>query len=178
MNFQSPVKLYIACSIDGFIAGPDDDLSFLSKVERDGEDYGYATFVETVDTVILGRKTYDKVLGFGIPFPHADRMTYVMTSQQKESEGNVRFFNGSLHQLVSDLKAQNVRGVFVDGGASVVNQMLTQDLIDEIIVSTVPVILGKGVRLFGDSNNGSEWQTESTKLFESGLIQTRWTRLR
>lgn len=64
--------LYIAASLDGYIAKPNDDLSFLDQVAQEGEDYGYADFIRTVDTVIVGRKTYDKVISMGYPFPHTD----------------------------------------------------------------------------------------------------------
>ena len=67
------IILYIAVSIDGYIAGPEDNLDFLSIVESPPEDYGYSNFVSTIDTVVMGRKTYDKVLGFGIEFPHKGR---------------------------------------------------------------------------------------------------------
>ena len=76
------VIVYIAQSLDGFIAKPDGDIQWLSIVEKEGEDYGYNAFVESVDTVFMGRKTYEKVLSFGIEFPHKGRKCYVLTSQQ------------------------------------------------------------------------------------------------
>ncbi|HNP99428.1 MAG TPA: dihydrofolate reductase, partial [Bacteroidia bacterium] len=76
---QRKIILYIACSVDGYIAGPNDNLDFLSMVERPSEDYGYQKFTDTIDAVIMGRKTYDKVLSFGIPFPHSGRNCFVVT---------------------------------------------------------------------------------------------------
>ena len=73
--------------MDGYIAQPNDDLSFLSIVEQEGQDYGYADFVKTVDTVIVGRKTYDKVIAMGFEFPHADKDAYIITRTPKKSSG-------------------------------------------------------------------------------------------
>ncbi len=84
------VILYIASSLDGFIAKENDDISFLSVVEKKGEDYGYHAFIETVDTVIMGRKTYDKVLSFGIDFPHHDKKCYELT---RTKNGKIRMWS-------------------------------------------------------------------------------------
>jgi len=78
--------LYIACSLDGYIAKPNDDLGFLNRVQKEGEDYGYNDFVSTVDTVIVGRKTYDWVTGQGFEFPHSDKETYIITRQEKPNK--------------------------------------------------------------------------------------------
>ncbi|HEY0041148.1 MAG TPA: dihydrofolate reductase, partial [Flavisolibacter sp.] len=76
---ERKVILYIATSLDGYIAKTDDDLGFLSIVEQEGEDYGYGEFLQTVDAVIVGRRTYDKVLSMGYAFPHADKDAYIIT---------------------------------------------------------------------------------------------------
>lgn len=176
MTNDVKVVVYIAASIDGFIAADNDDLGFLASVEKEGEDYGYAEFVSTVDTVIMGRKTYDKVLSFGIPYPHSERKTYVITRSTKESKDNIVFYNGSLSDLVSELKSKNGKKVFVDGGAQIVNEFLKLDLVDEIIVSYVPVILGSGTQLFNNQGAPSKWKTISAKQFETGLVQIHWVK--
>jgi dihydrofolate reductase len=170
------VTLFIAASIDGYIAAPGDDLDFLSTVEREGEDYGYFSFISSVDTVILGRRTYDKVLSFGIPFPHADKETYVVTRTSKPQEGNVRFFTGDLSALVGELKSRPGKTIFVDGGAQLVQEMLRLDLLDEMVISTIPVLLGGGIRLFGEGFAMRQWQLMESKAFPSGLVQCRWGR--
>ncbi len=98
--------LYIATSLDGFIAGPNDDLSFLEAVQKPGEDYGYAKFIQSIDTVIVGRKTYDKVLSMGYEYPHTDKNTYIVTRYPKPSIGKLQFYNGDLKTLVHELKSQ------------------------------------------------------------------------
>jgi dihydrofolate reductase len=133
------VILYIACSLDGYIAKPNDDLSFLSIVQEDGEDYGYEAFVNTVDTVILGRKTYDWVMAQVPEFPHADKTTFVITRQAKPSVGNTHFYSGNLKELLTRLKAEEGKHIFIDGGAEIVNELLKDHLIDELIISVIPI---------------------------------------
>lgn len=169
-----PVVLYIACSIDGYIAGPKGELDFLSQVEKEGEDYGYNAFVSSVDCVIMGRKTYDKVLGFGIPFPHADKTCYIVTRTQRPSEGSIHFYTGSLKSLVTDLKSKEGKTIFIDGGAELVAHLLEDDLLDELIVSIIPCILGDGIRLFKTQKTASSWELLSARSFDTGLLQMHY----
>jgi dihydrofolate reductase len=96
--------LYIAMSLDGYIAKDEDNLDFLSVVETPGEDYGYASFQKEVDTVIWGRKTYDKVLSFGIEFPHKDKRCIVLSGTKQGRDENVEFYNGPVEELIGTLK--------------------------------------------------------------------------
>jgi dihydrofolate reductase len=147
------VFLYIAVSVDGYIANSNGDIGFLSIAEKPGEDYGYGKFIENIDTVIMGRKTYDKVAGFGIPFPHADKQTFVITRNIIPSSGKITFYNGNLETLVSGLKQEEGKGIFVDGGSEIINELLKLNLIDEFIIFIIPVLLGEGIPLFkGDSH--------------------------
>lgn len=172
---MAKVKLFIACSVDGFIAKPDGDIGWLSMVEAPGEDYGYAAFYETVDTIILGRKTYEKVLSFGIEFPHKNKTTYVITRSVKPSEGNVHFYNRDVKDLITRLSGKSTKDVFVDGGAELIHSLLQQQLIDELIVSYIPVLLGGGIRLFKEGFPMQKLTLAETKNFSSGLVQVKYT---
>ena len=132
---QRKIILYIACSVDGYIAGPNDNLDFLSMVERPSEDYGYQKFTDTIDAVIMGRKTYDKVLSFGIPFPHSGRNCFVVTKTKPEKTEHVTFWNSDPDILVRELLKQPGKDVFVDGGASLVDALMKHNLIDRYIIS-------------------------------------------
>ena len=169
--------LYIAMSLDGYIARPDGNLDWLSSVERPGEDYGYADFVRTVDTVIMGRKTYDKVLSFGIPFPHSGRACYIITRQERAPDGNVVFYSGPLTELVTQLKSQPGGHIYCDGGAELVNALQRDNLIDTFVVSIIPVLLGSGIRLFQDGSPGNTLQLMESKAFDSGLVQLMYERV-
>lgn len=166
--------LYIAASLDGYIATNAGDLDFLSAVEKPGEDYGYADFIAGIDTVILGRKTYEKVLSFGIPFPHADKKTFVVTRTEKPAEGTIVFYTKSLAELVSALKQENGKNIFCDGGGEIVHELLKQQLIDELIVSYIPVLLGEGIPLFKPGRPQQPLELVSAKSFEKGLVQLHY----
>lgn len=166
--------LYIATSLDGYIAKPNDDLSFLSLVEQEGQDYGYDDFIKTIDAVIVGRKTYDKVISMGYDFPHADKEAYIITRTPKPNIGSVQFYCGNLKSLVVRLKAENGKNIFCDGGAEIVNELLKENLIDEFIISVIPILLGNGIRLFKDGRPEQKLELISTKKFEKGLTQLHY----
>jgi dihydrofolate reductase len=166
--------LYIACSLDNFIAGPNDNLDFLNAVHKEGEDYGYGEFIKTIDTVIMGKRTYDWVMDKVSEFPHADKKTYIITHQDRPSHGNITFYNDSIEKLIHKLKQETGLNIFIDGGAQVVNMMLKQQLIDEMIISVIPVILGNGTRLFQSDNNILKLELVSSKTFDRGLQQLHY----
>lgn len=163
-------------SLDGFIAGEHDDLGFLSLVEQEGEDYGYAEFYKTIDTVIMGRKTYEKVLSFGIPYPHRDIRSYIITRTGRESEENIVFYDGGMADLVHRLQGEAGGHIFIDGGAEVVNLFIKEALIDEFVISVIPVLLGGGVRLFAEDNPFQRLALAGTRSFEKGLVQLHYSR--
>lgn len=168
------IIIYIAASLDGYIAGPNGELDFLSAVERPGEDYGYADFTSTIDTVIMGRKTYDVVRGFGIPFPHADKQCYIITRQPRPQEGNIMFYHGDIPGLIRTLRSESGKNVFVDGGAEVVNLLLREQCVDELILSVIPVLLGNGIPLFTVGRPIVPAELVSSHAFPSGLVQLHY----
>ena len=176
-KMQRKLILYIAMSLDGYIARPDGDINWLSSVERPGEDYGYADFVQTVDTVIMGRKTYDKVLSFGIEFPHKDRQCYIITRQERPAEGNIVFYAGSLPDLVARLKNQPGGNIYCDGGAELATALRRADLIDTYVISIIPIMLGNGIRLFPNDCPEQKLQLVDCKTFESGLVQLHYSNI-
>jgi len=170
------VILYIATSLDGYIAKPNDDLSFLSIVEQEGQDYGYADFVKTVDTVIVGRKTYDKVISMGFDFPHADKDAYIITRTLRPTIGSVKFYSGDLKTLVGKLKTESGKNIYCDGGAEIVNELLKDNLIDEFIISVIPILVGNGTKLFKDNRPEQKLELVSVKSFDKGLTQLHFKR--
>lgn len=168
------IIVFIAASLDGFIAGPDDNLSFLDLVAKEGEDYGYATFMSAVDTVILGRKTYDWVMKQVPVFPHADLENYVITRTEKPALGKTVFYTGDPAALVKELAQKEGKNIFIDGGAELVNSLLKEKLVDEIYLSLIPVVLGDGVRLFHTGNPMQVSTLVSAKQFSTGLVQLHY----
>lgn len=176
MSSERKVILYIAASADGYIAKPNDDLSFLSIVQKEGEDYGYADFIKSVDTVILGRKTYDWVMTQVSEFPHADKTSYVITRTSRPAIGKTSFYTESLKDLVLKLKKEQGKNIFVDGGAEIVNELLKQNLIDEFILSIIPILVGNGTRLFKDGRPEQKLKLITAKQFDTGLTQLHYER--
>jgi len=168
------VILYIATSLDGYIAKPNDDLGFLSIVEQEGQDYGYVDFIKTVGTVILDRKTYDWVISKVQEFPHSDKETYVITRSSKPTSGNIKFYTGNLKELVLKLKQRIGKDIFIDGGAEIVNALLQENLIDEFYISIVPILTGSGVHLFQDERPEQQLKLVESKQFDTGLVQLHY----
>jgi dihydrofolate reductase len=176
-NKMRKISLFIAASLDGYIAKPNDDLSFLKLVEKEGEDYGYAEFTNTIDTLIIGRKTYDYVLK-EIGSSHYDngqRDVYVITRTERPQVGRTIFYTGNITTLVKRLKSEKGRNIYCDGGAEVINK-LKHNLIDELIISVIPVLLGSGTRLFKDGRPEQVLEFITVKTFETGLTQLHYKR--
>ena len=161
-------------SLDGYIADPYDNLDFLSMVEKDGQDYGYANFLKSVDTVIVGRKTYEKVLSMGYDYPHKDKKVYIITRSERPPVGSFTFYTGDLNELITSLKNQTGKHIYCDGGAEIVNELLRHKQIDEWIISVIPVLLGNGKRLFQNQRAMQKLQLLSAKNFDTGLVQLHY----
>ena len=174
MNTQRKVILYIAMSLDGYIATHDNGLEFLSLVEEKGQDYSYTDFVNSIDTVIVGRKSYDKVISMGLEYPHTDKDLYIITHNPEPTVGSTKFYTGDLKELVLDLKDKKGKNIYVDGGSEIVNQLLTENLIDEFYISIIPVLLGEGISLFRDGRPDLILKLVSSKSFNKGLVQLHY----
>ena len=162
--------LYIAMSLDGYIAKADDNIDFLSMVETPNEDYGYADFLNNIDTVIWGRRTYDKVLTLSSDFTHKDKKVYVISKSRTGTQDHVTY-HSNVAQLVTDLKKQEGKNIYCDGGAEIVFELLRHQLFDRIIVSVIPHLLGDGIRLFKDGRPEQSLQFKQSLSFPSGLVQ-------
>lgn len=161
-------------SLDGYIAQPNDDLTFLSIVEQEGEDYGYADFIETIDTVILGRKTFDWVRNHTDEIPYADKETYVITRTANPSIGKISFYTGDIKDLVIHLKNMNGGNIFLVGGSEIVYALQKEKLNDEFYISIIPVLLGEGINLFIDGLPEQRLTLINSKQFSSGLVQLHY----
>ena len=165
-------------SLDGYIATKEDDLSWLSSVEKAGEDYGYHNFNETVDAYIVGKKTYDVILGLtaGV-LPQAEMFDcYVISRQDLKSVNGVTFYNGDLEELIAKLKDREGKNIYCDGGGELVRLLMDKNLIDEFVISIIPIILGDGKRLFKGGTPQTALSLKSSKEFETGLVQMHYVK--
>lgn len=165
------VRVFIACSLDGFIAGPGDDLSWLPAPSPD-TDYGYADFMREVGALLMGRNTYRVVEGFEGPWPYGDCPVLVATRRPLTPKApTVRAVEGPITDLVARARAvAGDKDVYLDGG-ELIRQGLDADLVDELIVSIVPILLGAGAPLFAGVHGRHALTLVSSRAFASGLVQ-------
>jgi dihydrofolate reductase len=169
-------SVFIATSLDGYIARPDGTFDFLSIVERPGEDYGFAEFFASIDALVIGRNTYETALAFP-EWPYAGKRCIVLTHREPPSVHGEQFFAGAPSALVDQLGLTGAQRLYVDGGA-VIREFLAGDLIDDLTVSIVPMLLGKGIPLFGAEVPEQRLVLESSKSYDSGLVQNCYGRPR
>jgi len=166
------VAVFLAVSLDGFIAGPGGSLDWLVPFQSAGDDYGYADFAAGIDTIVMGRGTYEVALGFE-PWPYAGKQMVVLTHRPLAPRHGERAHAGALALLWPQLVADGSQRVYLDGG-SAVRQGLREDCVDELTLSHIPVVLGAGVPLFGDRLPPSRWQLVDSRAAELGVVQSTY----
>ncbi len=157
-------------SLDGYIAKKDDNIDFLTTVETPGEDYGYASFQKGIDTLIWGRKTYDKILTFGIEFPHKDKKVYVLSRSRTGADENVEYIS-DVQALINNLRSKEGLDIYCDGGSELVYELQKHSMIDRLIVSVIPYLLGNGIRLFREDLPEQKLKLKQSITYPSGLVQ-------
>jgi dihydrofolate reductase len=169
------VRVFIATSVDGFIAGPDDDLSWLPQPSGDPPpDYGYGAFIAEVGALLMGRNTYDVVAGFDGPWPYGERPMLVATHRElNPATPAVRAVAGDIDDLVArGLEAARGKDLYVDGGV-MIRAALDAGLIDDLILTIVPVILGAGTPLFIGLAR-TDLELVGSEELDDGLVQLRY----
>lgn len=173
--------VFIATSLDGFIARPDGDIGWLLERDDPTEDHGYASFIADKDAIVMGRGSYEKVLTMG-EWAY-DRPVLVLSRQlagtpvPEALQGKVRFSNCTPSDAMAQLASEGVRRVYVDGG-QVVQSFLRDSLIADMVVTTVPVLIGTGIPLFGALPQDVSLALDSSRHFPSGLVQSTYRVLR
>lgn len=168
------VAVYIATSLDGCIARADGSLDWLERVQAAGEDNGYGAFMDAVDALVLGRTTWDTVVGFG-EWPYAAKRVVVLTHRPLDAAHGEAAHAGALLPLLERLGAEGVRRVYLDGGVAI-RQGLAEGVVDELTLSVVPVLLGGGIGLFGPGLPPLDLRWVEARRFPSGLVQSRYER--
>lgn len=163
--------VYIATSLDGFIARENGDLDWLPQI--DDEDYGYQPFFDSIDTLVIGRGTFEKVLTFD-PWPYAGKRVVVLSSNLTHVPDNVKqlveISNLQPRELATQLEATGSKAVYVDGGKTI-QSFLRAGLIDQITLFTVPVLIGRGLPLFGELKSDLWLELVSSRAFPSGMVE-------
>ena len=170
-----PIRVFIASSLDGFIAGEHDDLSWLPTPVEGGEDYGFGEHMAATAAILMGRGTYDVASAFEGEWPYGDTPVFVATNRPLDgAPETVRVVSGDAVDLVAAVQAEvGDGGIYVDGG-NLIRQLLDAGLIDELTVTVVPVILGKGAPLFAGSAVRHGLTLRHAQAFDDGLVQLRY----
>ena len=168
------ISVFVGVSIDGFIAREDGSLDYLKPFE--GEDHGYDEFLRSVDALVVGRSTYETVLGFDA-WPWEGKRVVVLTHRPIGAVHGETTHQGALAPLAARLAAEGARRVYLDGGVAI-RQGLEEDLVDDMTISTVPVTIGTGRPLFGGPAQTTGWSLVSARGYPSGLVQARYQRTR
>ncbi|MEK6302747.1 MAG: dihydrofolate reductase family protein [Acidobacteriota bacterium] len=170
------VSAFIGTSVDGFIARPNGDLDFLP--EGGGEPHGYDEFMASVDALVIGRKTFETVLAFE-SWPYGDKRVVVLSSRPldlssaKAGGGVVEQMAGTPTEIVSKLAASGAHHLYVDGGITI-QRFLRAGLIQRLIITRVPVLIGEGVPLFGALPHDVRLRHVATRHYSSGLVQSEY----
>ncbi|AHJ74365.1 dihydrofolate reductase family protein [Kosakonia sacchari] len=169
--------VFIAVSLDGFIAREDGDIEWLLQRDDPTEDHGYAAFIADKDWIVMGRGSYEKVLTFD-EWPY-DRPVLVLSRQLSDTpvpeklKGKVQFSCRTPREVLADLAVQNAHRVYIDGG-QVIQSFLREGLVADIVITTVPVLLGSGKPLFGALIGDRDLTLLSSRSFPSGLVQSHY----
>ncbi|RSS80948.1 dihydrofolate reductase family protein [Streptomyces sp. WAC06614] len=161
----------IGVSLDGFIARPDGDIEWLTTRGAEAGETGYLEFMAGIDTLALGRRTYEKVLTFGF-WPYEGKRVAVLSSTLTTDDPRVTVHR-TLDELLSHLTASGAERVYVDGGR-LIQTFLREDLLDEITITTAPVLIGSGVPLFGPLDQDLDLRLTAAKVLDAGFMQTTY----
>jgi dihydrofolate reductase len=175
------IKLYIAVSLDGFIARPDGDMDWLSQFPNESKsDYGYGALMESIDTIIMGNITYQELTLKSLEWPYKNKSTYVLTRYKNNlsPKENVVYLTNDVIGTIRQLKEQEGKDIWLAGGGQVLTFMLNHDLVDEMQLCYIPIILGKGIPLFSDKIKESRWELFESKTYNSNILIADYCRKR
>ena len=165
--------LYSALSRDGYIARENGAIDWLENPEwhLEGEDFGYQSFYESIGSTLMGAKTYEQVLGFDIPFPYAGKENFVFSRTDREPDGQVIFISRPIGAFVGELKQKPGGPIWLVGGGQINTILYKCNLIDEMILTYIPVQLGKGIPLIDHFDPESGYKVKTRTIYPNGFEQ-------
>lgn len=171
------IILYIASSIDGRITEKDGGVDFLSQYPITEENnYGYNEFMEGIDTVIMGGRTYREMVSMDVAWPYEGKMIYVISHNDWGEKGSIKFITKNIIEAIGALRQQPGKDIFLVGGAQVIAMLLEAEIIDEMHICYVPAILGEGIPLFSNQPTESQWTLMESRVYSNGLLMVTYKR--
>jgi len=171
-------SVFIAISLDGFIARKNGAIDWLNDPAHadEGEDYGYKAFFDSVDIMVMGRNTYELALTFDA-WPYSGKKVVVLSSGTPNIPENlaasVEIMSGAPEEVARRLAQNGARHAYMDGGVTI-QRFLQAGLIQEMIITTIPILIGEGIPLFGNLDHDIRFQHVETKAYPSGLVQSKY----
>lgn len=173
--------VFIARSLDGYIADKDGGLDWLNSIPNpDNLDLGYISFIKRVDAIIMGRSTFDVVRGFNIDWPYTIPVFVVsntLTQVPEQFKGKVELLKGTPSEILEKVHVKGYTQLYIDGGKTV-QHFLQDDLIDEIIITTIPVMIGGGIPLFTELSKQMAFEHMKSELYLNAITQDSYKRKR
>ncbi|MDT0162966.1 MULTISPECIES: dihydrofolate reductase family protein [Bacillus] len=174
MKNRRNIVLFIAQSLDGYIATKEDSLDWLFKVEGEG-DNGYSEFYEEIDTIIMGKRTYDWIMKHEKgQFPYENKDCYVFTRSQVEDTADVKFVNEDIVNFANSLKKEEGKNIWVVGGGELLHTFLKEKLLDELFITIAPSIIGDGIPLFKSGDYQLDLKLKGTRTFNQ-FVEIHYT---
>jgi dihydrofolate reductase len=171
---MASVIYYVASSVDGLLAPTDGSLDWLSPFSDTGEDHGYIDFYATVDALVVGARTYEQMLGFG-EWPHQGRPVIVMSSRALTAAGPLVTVSPlGPFAVVEELASAGHRRIWLVGGGALASSFAEAGLIDEYIISYLPVVLGSGIGVLGGQGDARALNLIDSQTFTDGVVQCRY----
>lgn len=167
--------LYVAASLDGFIARPNGDVSWLDAYQAEGEDYGYRDFIAGVDAIAMGSRSFEQIVSFGA-WPYGEIPCYVFTRRDLPvPEGVPAFFwRGSVEAFQGEIGRRHTRIVWLLGGAALLRSFLRAGAVDELRIAVIPILLGAGIALFGTLDTEIPLTLLATRQYPTGIVELRY----
>ena len=166
------ISVYIATSVDGYIATDDDSLDWLTSQGAEGEDYGFEAFLADIDLVAMGRSTYEFIKDEPV-LPYGSRPVHVFTTGEPGTRAGFSFYASTPAQAVQRWESDGFRHVYIDGG-SLISQFLEAGLVDDLVVTIAPVLLGSGKPLFHRIATSTGLRLTRADPYASGMVQLRY----
>ena len=174
-------KVFIATSIDGYIADKNGGIDWLNSIPNpDNIDMGYSAFISQIDALIMGRKTFETVCGFDMDWPY-QKPVFVLSNSLKEIpeeyKDKAELKNGPVEEILESIHKKGFHRLYIDGGKTIQN-FLEKDLIDEMTITIIPYLLGEGIPLFAELPVRLEFECVDSKIFMNKIVQIQYVRKR
>lgn len=170
------ISLYIAASLDGYIARPNGNIEWLVNFPNpDKNDFGYTAFIKEVETTLMGGTTFRQIADFE-EWPYPDKENFVFTRKEGSERTLVKFVTSDMVEFAKDLKAKEGGLIWLIGGGKINTIFMQNDLVDEIVLTVVPIVLGDGIPLFAKGEISKTMKLQKTEAFENGMVQLTYSK--